>query len=120
MKTILVVDDIQAELDLMAEYLTQAGYQTINTTDGEDAIAKSLEYKPDAIITDLMMPKVGGLDICRKLKKNPATADIPIIACSAKNRDVDRMWAIRQGVKAYVTKPFAPDELVNTVKAIIG
>ena len=63
-----------------------------------------------------MMPKMGGLDICRKLKKNPETADIPIIASTAKDRDVDRMWAIKQGIKAYVVKPCKQEELVNAIR----
>ena len=116
MKTILIVDDIQSELDMMAYYLTNAGYKIIMAHDGKDAIAKTLESKPDAIVTDWMMPKMGGLDICRKLKRNPETAEIPIIACTAKDRDVDRMWAIKQGVKAYVTKPCKQEELVNAVR----
>lgn len=120
MKTILIVDDSQSELDMMATYLTKAGYKILMANNGEDAIAKTLDNKPDAIVTDWMMPKMGGLDICRKLKKNPETADIPIIACTAKNRDVDRLWALRQGIRAYLTKPCNQEELVSTLKATIG
>jgi chemotaxis family two-component system response regulator PixH len=120
MKTILVVDDVQSELDMMASYLTKAGYNIIMANGGEDAIAKILTNKPDAIVTDWMMPKMGGLDVCRQLKKDPETANIPVIACTAKDRDVDRMWAIKQGIKAYVTKPFTQDQLVDAVKGIIG
>ncbi|MEM6614048.1 MAG: response regulator [Cyanobacteria bacterium P01_C01_bin.72] len=116
MKTILIVDDLQSELDMMAYYLTNAGYNIIMAHNGKDAIAKTLESKPDAIVTDWMMPKMGGLDICRKLKRNPDTADIPIIACTAKDRDVDRMWAIKQGIKAYVVKPCKQEELVNAIR----
>ena len=120
MKTILIVDDIQSELDLMSKYLSDAGYKTILANGGEEAIALTETNKPDAIVTDWMMPKMGGLDVCRKLRKNPETENIPIVACTAKDRDVDRMWALKQGVKAYVTKPFTPEELVSTVKEIIG
>ena len=120
MKTILIIDDIKSELDLMANYLTKAGYSIITANGGEEGIALTLEKKPDVIVTDLMMPKVGGLDICRKLRKNPETADIPIIACTAKDRDLDRMWAIKQGVKAYVTKPCTQDELVDAVNMVAG
>ena len=116
MKTILVVDDLQSELDLMANYLSNAGYGIIMATNGEEAIAKALENKPEAIVTDWMMPKMGGLDICRKLKKNPETAEIPVIACTAKNRDVDRMWAKKQGVNGYVTKPCTQEQLVGALQ----
>ena len=120
MKTILIVDDLKSELDLMTQYLTTSGYSIITATNGEEAIAKTLENKPDAIVTDWMMPKMGGIDICRKLKKNPETAEIPIVACTAKNRDVDRMWAIKQGVKAYVTKPCTKEELVSALQGVMG
>ncbi|MBE9044486.1 response regulator [Pleurocapsales cyanobacterium LEGE 10410] len=120
MKTILIVDDIQSELDLMAKYLSTAGYNIILANGGKEAIGKAESNKPDAIVTDWMMPKMGGLDVCRKLKKNPATAEIPIIACTAKDREVDRMWALKQGVKAYVTKPCTKEELVSAVKEVIG
>ncbi len=116
MKTILIVDDLKSELNLMANYLINAGYSIIVATNGEEAIAKTLEKKPDAIVTDWMMPKMGGLDICRKLKKNPETAGIPVIACTVKNRDVDRMWAKKQGVKAYVTKPCTQEQLVKALQ----
>ena len=67
-----------------------------------------------------MMPKMGGLDVCRELKKNPETESIPVIACTAKDRDVDRMWAKKQGINNYVTKPCTQDELVNAVRGVIG
>ena len=116
MKTILIVEDSQSQLDLIANYLTNAGYDIITATNGEEAIAKTLETKPDAIVTDWMMPKMGGLDICRQLKKNPETAEIPIIACTVKNRYVDLLWARKQGVKAYVTKPCTQEQLVTALQ----
>ena len=120
MKTILIVDDLQSQLDLMAKYLSNAGYKIVMANNGEEAINKTVANKPDLIVTDWMMPNMGGLDVCRKLKKNPDTAEIPVIACTAKDRDVDRMWALKQGVKAYVTKPCTQEELVSAVKGIIG
>jgi two-component system, chemotaxis family, response regulator PixH len=120
MKTILIVDDIQSQLDLMAKYLGEAGYKIISVNNGQEAIAKSIASKPDLVVTDWMMPEMGGLDVCRKLSKNPETENIPVVACTAKDRDVDRMWAIKQGVKAYVTKPFTQDQLVSAVKGVIG
>ena len=120
MKTVLVVDDLKSELDLIANYLVKAGYAIITATNGEDAIAIVSKTKPDAIVTDLMMPKMGGLDICRKLKKNPETSEIPIIACTVKNRYVDFLWAKKQGVKAYVTKPCTQEDLVTALKEAMG
>lgn len=116
MKTVLVVDDLQSELDLIAHYLVEAGYEIITATNGEEAIAKISQTQPDAIVTDLMMPKMGGLDICRKLKKNPETSEIPVIACTIKNRYVDFLWAKKQGITAYVTKPCTQEDLVIAIE----
>lgn len=120
MKTILIVDDSKSELEMMANYLSKAGFNIIMASNGEDAIALTIADKPDAIVTDWMMPKMGGLDICRQLRKNPDTANIPIVTCTAKDRDVDRMWATKQGIKAYVTKPCTQEELVKAVQEVIG
>ena len=120
MKTILIVDDLQSELDLIAKFLLTAGYSIITAKNGEEAIAKTIKNKPDAIVTDWMMPKMGGLDICRKLRRNPETAKIPIIACTVKNRNVDRLWAMKQGVKGYVTKPCTQEQLVSALQEAMG
>ena len=119
-KTILIVDDLQSELDWMAHYLINAGYNIIMAKNGEEALAKTRATKPDAIVTDWMMPKMGGLDICRKLKRDPVTAEILIVACTVKNRDVDRLWAKKQGVKAYITKPYTKEELVSALQDVMG
>ena len=120
MKTILIVDDTKSELDMISNYLTKAGYSTIKANNGAEAIALAIEKKPDGIVTDWMMPNMGGLDVCRKLRKNPETEHIPIVACTVKNSNVDRMWAKKQGVKAYVTKPCTQDQLATAVKEAIG
>jgi two-component system, chemotaxis family, response regulator PixH len=120
MKTILIVDDMQCELDLMAEYLTRSGYAIITAMNGEEALTKVGESKPDAIVTDWMMPKMGGLDISRQLKKHPETAEIPIVICTAKIRDVDRLWAKKQGINNYITKPYTEDELKAALIEVMG
>ncbi|MGK7958211.1 MAG: PleD family two-component system response regulator [Crocosphaera sp.] len=117
MNTILVVEDMKAELDLISQYLIKAGYQVITATDGKEALEKVINKKPDAILTDWMMPNMGGLDLCRQLKKKPETADIPVIACTAKNRDVDKMWATKQGVKGYVVKPCTEEDILSALQA---
>ena len=114
---ILVVDDLQAELDLICQYLSEEGYIIATATNGNEALAKISQDKPDAIVTDWMMPEMGGMDLARKLSKDDGTKDIPVVACTAKNRDVDRMWAAKQGIEAYVTKPFTKQELVSALRA---
>jgi two-component system, chemotaxis family, response regulator PixH len=120
MKSILVVDDMQSELELLRQYLAQAGYSVTTANDGQAALNQVAQQKPDVIVTDLMMPDMGGLELCRALKKDPSTADIPVIACSVKSRDVDRMWATKQGVITYLVKPCTKEELVEAVQAIVG
>ena len=117
MSKILVVDDMKAELDLISQYLLKAGYSVITANDGKEALEKVIDNKPDAILTDWMMPNMGGLDLCRQLKKKPETADIPVIACTAKNRDVDKMWASKQGVKGYVVKPCSEEDIISALQA---
>jgi two-component system, chemotaxis family, response regulator PixH len=120
MRIILIVDDMQCELDLMAEYLTRSGYAIITAMNGEEALTKVSEIKPDAIVTDWMMPKMGGLDISRQLKKHPETAGIPIVICTAKIRDVDRIWAKKQGINTYLTKPYTEEELKAALIEVMG
>ena len=74
-----------------------------------------LKCKPDIIVTDLVMPEVTGLELCRTLKRMPETADIPIIACTTKGRKIDQTWAKKQGIAAYIVKPCTEEQLVNAV-----
>ncbi len=120
MNTILVVDDMKAELDLISQYLINAGYRVITASDGKEALEKVIDNKPDAILTDWMMPNMGGLDLCRQLKKKPETADIPVVACTVKNRDVDKMWASKQGVKGYVVKPCTEEDIISALQAAMA
>lgn len=117
-KTVLVVDDMKTQLDLINNYLGEAGYKVFTASDGEEALNKVNEYRPDVIITDLVMPEMSGLEFCRKLKKDAATADIPVIAWSTKNRSMDQKWAMKQGVAAYLVKPCSKEEIVKTVESL--
>jgi two-component system, chemotaxis family, response regulator PixH len=120
MSKILVVDDMQAELELICQHLTKAGHTTITANNGEEALDRAKTHQPDAIVTDWMMPVMGGLELCRHLKKYPETANIPIVACTVKSRDVDRIWAMKQGVKVYLTKPYTGEELIAAIEEVIG
>ncbi|MEM6448311.1 MAG: response regulator [Cyanobacteria bacterium P01_D01_bin.123] len=119
MSTVLLVDDTLSQLELLSGYLRSGGFTVVSVSDAKDALAKVEQVKPDAIVTDLVMPGMSGLEFCRNLKKNPATESVPIVACSTKNQDIDRLWAMKQGVAAYVTKPCTQDELVKAVKSVV-
>ena len=116
MTTVLVVDDLKAQLKLISGYLKQEGFLVVTAANGNEALAKATAQSPDLVITDLVMPEMSGLEFCRKLKKDPTTAAIPVIACTTKDRDIDKKWAKKQGVVAYLVKPFTKDEMINAVK----
>ena len=119
MITVLVVDDLVSELDLISLYLREGGYNVISATNGKEAWKKTLLEKPDVVITDVVMPEMSGFELCRKLKKNPATQKLPIIACTSKNQEIDRIWGLKNGVDVYVTKPFTREEIVRAVKSVV-
>ncbi|WP_414621716.1 response regulator [Calothrix sp. CCY 0018] len=116
--TILVVEDSPSELELISHFLNESGYKVIKATGGTEALKKLESEKPDAIITDVVMPGMSGFELCRSLKKNPETQKLPIVICSSKNQEIDRLWAMRQGADAYVTKPYTREELLRAIKSV--
>ncbi|NJL35550.1 MAG: response regulator [Leptolyngbyaceae cyanobacterium RM2_2_4] len=120
MGTILIVEDTVSEMELMSHYLRESGYVIINAGSAKEALNKAIEEKPDIIITDVVMPGMSGFELCRSLKKHPATAQVPIIICTSKNQEIDRLWGMKQGADAYVTKPFTREQLIRAVKSIAG
>lgn len=120
MITILVVEDTPSERELMSHYLRESGYTVINAVSAQEALNKAIEQKPDVIITDVVMPGMSGFELCRSLKKHPVTEKVPIIICTSKNQEIDRLWGMKQGADAYLTKPFTREQLVRAVKAIVG
>ena len=119
MTTVLVVEDTISELKLISNYLRDGGYNVIIATDAKEAWNKAVNQKPDAIVTDVVMPGMSGFELCRKLKKDPATQELPIIICSSKDQEIDRFWGMKQGADVYVTKPFTQAQLVRAVKSVV-
>ncbi len=117
-KTVLVVDDMQSQLQLIANYLERAGYIVSTAESGAIALEKIKLNKPDIIVTDLVMPEFTGLELCRELKRAPETANIPVVACTTKDRKMDQTWAKKQGVAAYVVKPCTEAQLVDAVRSV--
>ena len=120
MITILIVEDTPSERELLSHYLRESGYTVIDAVSAQEALGKAIEQKPDVIITDVVMPGMSGFELCRSLKKHPVTEKVPIIICTSKNQEIDRLWGMKQGADAYLTKPFTREQLVRTVKAIVG
>ena len=119
MAKILVVDDEPDALDLVAFNLKQAGLEVVTADDGAAALKRAREVVPDLILLDLMLPEVDGLEVCKQLRRDPATSSIPIIMLTAKAAEIDRVLGLELGADDYVTKPFSPRELVLRVKNLI-
>ncbi len=118
LNTVLVVEDSPSELELISHYLKESGFNVIKAKGAKEALEKAISQQPDVIITDVVMPEMSGFELCRSLKKNPLTQKVPIVICSSKNQDIDRLWAKRQGANAYVTKPYTREQLLGAIKSV--
>ncbi|MBI2928705.1 MAG: response regulator [Verrucomicrobia bacterium] len=117
--TIWVVDDEPDAVELIAFNLKAAGFNVAAAADGEEALKKARSHLPALIVLDLMLPEVDGLEVCKVLRRDPATAAIPIIMLTAKAAEVDRVLGLELGADDYLTKPFSPRELVLRVKNLL-
>ncbi|SFR14450.1 response regulator transcription factor [Desulfoscipio geothermicus] len=117
MPRILVVDDEKNIVELIKFNLEREGFQVLTAYDGQEAVRQAQEMNPDLIILDVMLPIMDGLEVCRRLNRNTATRNIPIIMLSAKGDELDKILGLEIGADDYVTKPFSPRELVARVKA---
>lgn len=116
MKTVLVVEDSRTDRRLIVALLQQVGLK-VAVTDSAESAWSWLEAngQPNLIVLDIVMPGLSGFDLCRQIRANPQFENIPIVFCSSKDQEFDQFWALRQGGNAYITKPFAPLDLVQTV-----
>jgi twitching motility two-component system response regulator PilH len=119
MSKVLLVDDNPSQIELMELYLREVGHTVIRLTDAKQALNKALEQKPDVIVTDIVMPGMSGFELCRRLKQHPGTARVPIVICSSKNQEIDRLWGMKQGATAYLTKPFSKEQLLRAVNLAV-
>src|SRR5881392_4258332 len=118
-KTILIVEDERDVVDLLTLNLRKAGFSVSTATDGGAGLQKARSEKPAFIILDLMLPKMPGLEVCKILKSDPATRQIPIMMLTAKAEEIDRIVGLELGADDYVTKPFSPREVVLRIRAIM-
>jgi twitching motility two-component system response regulator PilH len=114
---ILLVDDSKTELHVLSELLTKKGYKVRTAENGEEAMRRLQEDKPDLILMDVVMPGQNGFQLTRAITRDPAYADVPVIICTSKNQETDRVWGMRQGARDYVVKPVNPEELLSKIKA---
>ncbi len=116
-KKILVVDDSKTELYHLSELLTRGGYSVRTAENGDDTWKRLEEEKPDLILMDVVMPGQNGFQLTRAITRDPRYADVPVIMCTSKNQETDRVWGMRQGARDYVVKPVDGGDLIGKIKA---
>ena len=115
---ILVVDDSRTELMYLTDLLGKNGFSVKTAENAEDAFRRLAEEKPQLILMDVVMPGQNGFQLTRVITRDPLYSDIPIIMCTSKNQETDRVWGMRQGARDYITKPVNADELMAKIKAL--
>lgn len=120
MALVLIVDDSPTEQHIFCKALERHGYDTVVASDGEEAIEVALQMRPEVIVMDVVMPGMNGFQATRRLSKNPATANIPVVIVSSKGQETDRIWGLRQGAAQYLVKPVNSGQLVAAVEAALA
>ena len=117
-RKILIVDDSPTERHVLNDLLTKSGYEVVASDNGEDAILKAKSLKPDLILMDVVMPGLNGFQATRAISRDPDTRAIPIILCTSKSQETDKIWGMRQGARDYIVKPVNRDELLEKIAAL--
>ena len=117
-RKILIVDDSPTERHVLNDMLTKSGFEVVASDNGEDAILKAKSLKPDLILMDVVMPGLNGFQATRAISRDPATSTIPVILCTSKSQQTDKIWGMRQGARDYVVKPVDRDELLAKIAAL--
>jgi len=113
---ILLVDDSKTELHVLTEMLVKRGYAVRTAESGDEALRRLAEERPDLILMDVVMPGQNGFQLTRTITRDPRYAGLPVIMCTSKNQETDRVWGMRQGARDYVVKPVQADELISKIK----
>ncbi|GGB98661.1 response regulator [Pseudoduganella buxea] len=117
-KKILIVDDSPTERYYLTDILVKQGYQVSTAENGEEALARIRTDKPDLILMDVVMPGANGFQVTRSIARDPELQDVPVIICSSKNQETDRIWGLRQGAKEYLVKPVDAADLLSKIAAL--
>jgi twitching motility two-component system response regulator PilH len=117
-RKILIVDDSPTERFFLADLLSKRGYAVITAENGDEALLKVKSEKPSLVIMDVVMPGTSGYQATRAIARDPATQSIPVILCTSKGAESDRIWGLRQGAKEYVVKPVDPEELLAKIASL--
>ncbi|AJC45610.1 twitching motility response regulator PilH [Xanthomonas sacchari] len=120
MARILIVDDSPSQLLGIQRIVEKLGHETITATDGAAGVEAAKAALPDLVLMDVVMPNLNGFQATRTLRREPTTQNIPVILVTTKDQDTDRMWGMRQGARAYITKPFSEDELYEVIERVFS
>lgn len=118
-KKILIVDDSPTERYYLTDILQKNGYEVATAESGEEALTRIRVEKPQLILMDVVMPGANGFQVTRSIARDPALQDVPVIICSSKNQETDRIWGLRQGAKDYLVKPVDAAELLAKIAALV-
>lgn len=116
---ILLVEDDASLIELVTYNLEKEGFDVVRTGDGEEALTLAEEEKPDLVILDWMIANLSGIEVCRRLRRAPATAHLPIVMLTARGDEADRVRGLETGADDYMTKPFSPRELIARIRAVL-
>ncbi len=119
MSKVLIVEDSVSTRQYIADLLTSKGLVVKIASDGVEAMNILKKYRPDIVVMDIVMPRMNGYELCRNIKSNEETKNVPVVICSAKSEEFDRHWGMKQGADAYITKPFKSNELLSTIKQLL-
>lgn len=119
MSTVLVVEDSPTQREIIIDVLKGGGLKVSVATDGAEALEQMQASCPDIVVLDVVMPKMNGYELCRKIKTDPKTQNVRVVMCSTKGEEFDRHWGMKQGADAYIVKPFQPTEFLGTVKQLL-
>jgi twitching motility two-component system response regulator PilH len=117
-QNVLIVDDSKTELMVLSDLLGKNGYKVRTAENAEEAFRRLGEEKPELILMDVVMPGQNGFQLTRAIARDPQYSSIPIIMCTSKNQETDRVWGMRQGARDYVTKPVNSEELLSKIRAL--
>lgn len=120
MAKVLIVDDSPTETYKLTSLLEKHGHVVIAASNGEDGVADAKRDQPDVVLMDIVMPGLNGFQATRQLSKAPETTHIPVIIVTTKDQETDRVWGMRQGAKAYLTKPIVEKELIDVIASVIS
>lgn len=119
MARILIVDDSPSQLLGMKRIVEKLGHETVTAEDGAAGVEAAKASLPDLILMDVVMPNLNGFQATRAISKEPTTSQIPVVLVTTKDQETDKVWGMRQGAKAYITKPFTESQLIEVINALL-